>query len=153
MTVNVISKLYYKYIYVCVCVCVCSNLAVVVVVFFAFPDTTPPSFSNTCPKNMVVNTPECSSSALVEWNEPIADDNSGHVIVTYPSIRPSAQLSIGLYYIMYSASDAEGNRANCTFVVQVASKSSKYKWICLQKKLLAFHRVWQLFVYHLLSLQ
>ena len=95
--------------------------------FFPFVDTTPPSFNNACPENMEVYTPECSSSALVGWNEPIADDNSGHVIVTYPSIRPSAQLSIGLYYIMYSASDAEGNRANCTFVVQVASMSSKFK--------------------------
>ena len=94
--------------------------------FFPFADTTPPSFNNSCPENMVVYTPECSSSALVIWNEPIADDNSGHVIVTYPSIRSSAQLGIGLYYIMYSASDAEGNRANYTFMVQVASMSSKY---------------------------
>ncbi|PFX17351.1 Low-density lipoprotein receptor-related protein 6 [Stylophora pistillata] len=83
-------------------------------------DTTPPSFNNTCPKNMMVYTSECSSTALVGWNEPIADDNSGHIIATFPSIRPSAQLSIGLYHILYSASDAEGNRANCTFVVQVA---------------------------------
>ena len=75
----------------------------------------------------MVYTPECSSSALVGWNEPIADDNSGHVIVAFPSIRPAAQLSIGLYYIMYSASEAEGNRANCTFVVQIASMSLKYK--------------------------
>lgn len=86
-------------------------------------DTTPPSFNNTCPKNMMVYTPECSSIALVGWNEPTAHDNSGHVIPTFPSIRPSAQLSIGLYHIMYSASDADGNRANCTFVVQVARKS------------------------------
>ncbi|XP_022803615.1 sushi, von Willebrand factor type A, EGF and pentraxin domain-containing protein 1-like isoform X1 [Stylophora pistillata] len=86
-------------------------------------DTTPPSFNNTCPKDMMVYTPECSSSALVGWIEPIADDNSGHVIVTYPSIRTSAQFRIGLYYITYSASDAEGNRANCTFVVQVTRKS------------------------------
>ena len=140
------------YIYIFICVWVYSNLAVF---FFPFVDTTPPSFTNACPENMVVYTPECSSSALVGWNEPIADDNSGHVIVTYPSIRPSAQLSIGLYYIMYSASDAEGNRANCTFVVQVASMSSKFKWhwLCLQKKLLAFHLVWQMFVYLLLKLQ
>ena len=75
----------------------------------------------------MVYTPECSSSALVGWNEPIADDNSGHVIVAFPSIRPPAQLSIGLFYIMYSASDAEGNRANCTFMVLVASMSLKYK--------------------------
>ena len=73
----------------------------------------------------MVYTPECSSSVLVGWNEPTADDNSGHVIVNHPSIRPLAQLSIGFYFIMYSASDADGNRANCTFMVQVASTSSK----------------------------
>ena len=103
-------------------VCMYLNLTV----FFPFQDTTPPSFNDTCSENMVVYTPECSSSALVGWKEPIADDNSGHVIIAYPSIRPSAQLSIGLYYIMYSASDVEGNRANCTFVVQVASMTLKY---------------------------
>ncbi|XP_066030110.1 low-density lipoprotein receptor-related protein 6 isoform X2 [Pocillopora verrucosa] len=86
-------------------------------------DTTPPSFNNTCPENMVVYTPECSSSAFVGWNEPTADDNSGHVIVNHPSIRPLSQLSIGVYFIIYSASDADGNRANCTFVVKVARKS------------------------------
>ncbi|CAH3155251.1 unnamed protein product [Pocillopora meandrina] len=91
--------------------------------FFLFADTTPPSFNNTCPENMMVYTPECSSSAFVGWNEPAADDNSGHVIVNYPSIRPLAQLSIGVYFIIYSASDADGNRANCTFVVKVARKS------------------------------
>ena len=120
---NFTSPIYiyiYIYLYVCGCIPIWQF-------FFPFVDTTPPSFNNACPENMVVYTPECSSSALVGWNEPIADDNSGHVIVTYPFIRPSAQLSVGLYDIIYSASDAEGNRANCTFVVQVASMSSKFK--------------------------
>ena len=83
---------------------------------------------------MMVYTPECSSSAFVGWNEPTADDNSGHVIVNYPSIRPLAQLSIGVYFIIYSASDADGNRANCTFVVKVASMSSKYVTLTMPLK-------------------
>ena len=105
----------------------CTYICIQIEQFFPFADTTPPSFNNTCPENIVVYTPECSSSALVGWNEPTADDNSGHVIVNYPSIRPLAQLSIGFYFILYSASDADGNRANCTFMVQVGSTSSKYK--------------------------
>ena len=51
----------------------------------------------------------------------MADDNSGHVFVSYPAIRPPAQLNIGLYHVFYSASDSNENRANCTFIVQVAS--------------------------------
>ena len=69
---------------------------------------------------MVFYAPKCSSSAVVTWNEPIAKDNSGHVTISYPAIRPSANLSIGLYNVRYSAADAEGNRANCSFIVQVS---------------------------------
>ena len=42
--------------------------------------------------------------------------------LSYPAVRPPANLSIGLHYVHYSAADAEGNRANCSFVVQVISK-------------------------------
>lgn len=59
---------------------------------------------------------------MVSWNEPIASDNSGHMTLSYPAVRPPANLSIGLHYVHYSAADAEGNRANCSFVVQVISK-------------------------------
>ena len=91
---------------------------------FRFTDNGPPSFSNTCPNNMVFYTAECSSSALVSWNEPSATDNSGHVSISYPAIRPPVNLSIGLYNVLYSAIDSSGNGANCTFIVQVASKLS-----------------------------
>ncbi|KAL9960419.1 hypothetical protein ACROYT_G033874 [Oculina patagonica] len=86
-------------------------------------DNTPPSFNNTCPNNMVFYAPECSFSALVTWNEPVPIDNSGHVSISYPAIRPHVNLSIGLYNVLYSASDSSGNSANCTFIVQVARKS------------------------------
>ena len=74
---------------------------------------------------MVFNTLECSSTALLSWNEPIATDNAGHVYISYPAIRPPVNLSIGFYNVLYSASDSSGNRANCTFIVQVASKLSR----------------------------
>ena len=86
-----------------------------------FADNKLPSF-NTCPRNMVVYVPKCSSNALVNWNEPVATDNSGHVTISYPAVRPPANLSIGLHNIHYSATDDEGNRANCSFIVQVTSK-------------------------------
>ena len=92
--------------------------------FFSFTDETPPSFNDTCPSNMVFYAMECSSRALLAWIEPIAIDNSGHVSISFPGIRPPVNLSIGLYDVMYSAIDRSGNRANCTFIIQViASKS------------------------------
>ncbi|KAL9960408.1 hypothetical protein ACROYT_G033860 [Oculina patagonica] len=86
-------------------------------------DNTPPSFNNTCPNNMVFYAPECSTSALVTWNEPVATDTSGHVWLIYPAIRPPVNLSIGLYNVLYLAIDSSVNQANCTFIVQVAKKS------------------------------
>ena len=71
---------------------------------------------------MVFYAKECSSRALLTWSEPMATDNSGHVSISYPGIRPPVNLSIGLYNIRYSAIDNTGNRANCTFIAQVASK-------------------------------
>lgn len=59
----------------------------------------------------------------------MATDNSGHVSISYPAIRPPVNLSIGLYNVLYSAIDSSGNRANCTFVVKVASKSSRLSFI------------------------
>ena len=91
----------------------------------SFADKTHPSFNITCPNNMVFYTLECSSTALLGWNEPIATDNSGHVSISYPAIRPPVNLSIGLYNVLYSATDGSGNRANCTFIVQVASRFSR----------------------------
>ena len=70
---------------------------------------------------MVVYAPKCSSNAPLLWNDPVATDNSGHVTISYPAVRPPANLSIGLYNVHYSATDDEGNRANCSFIVQVAS--------------------------------
>ena len=53
----------------------------------------------------------------------MATDNSGHVIINHPTLRPPVNLSIGLYSLHYSAKDGEGNIANCTFLVQVSGKS------------------------------
>ena len=91
--------------------------------FSSFTDNTPPSFKDTCPRNMVFYAKECASRALLTWIEPIATDNSGHLSISYPGIRPPVNLSVGLCNETYSAIDSSGNRANCNFIVQVASKS------------------------------
>ncbi|XP_067025508.1 uncharacterized protein [Acropora muricata] len=86
-------------------------------------DKEPPSFNNSCPGNMVIYPRKCSPYAQVVWNEPTATDNSDHVIISYPTVRPPTNLSLGVYSIHYSARDDEGNSANCSFIVQVAKKS------------------------------
>ena len=50
-------------------------------------------------------------------------DNSGQVSISYPPIRPPVNLSIGLHNVLYSATDSNGNQANCSFIVRVTSKS------------------------------
>ena len=74
---------------------------------------------------MVFYATKCSSSALLNWIEPVATDNSGHVSIGYPAIRPPVNLSIGLYNVLYSAIDDNENQASCTFIVQVKSKSTQ----------------------------
>jgi len=73
---------------------------------------------------MVLYAAECSSSALLTWNEPVATDNSGHVSISYPTIRPPVNLSVGLHNLRYSAIDNNENQAFCTFIVLIKSKSS-----------------------------
>ncbi|XP_015761127.1 PREDICTED: uncharacterized protein LOC107340287 [Acropora digitifera] len=86
-------------------------------------DKVPPSFNNSCPGNMVIYLPRCSPYAQVAWNEPTVTDNSDHVIISYPAVRPPTNLTLGLYSIHYSARDDDGNSANCSFIAQVAKKS------------------------------
>ena len=70
---------------------------------------------------MVIYLPRCSPHAQVAWNEPTVTDNSDHVIISYPAVRPPTNLTLGLYSIHYSARDDDGNSANCSFIAQVAS--------------------------------
>ena len=120
-----------------------------IVIWYAllsFADNTPPSFNSTCPNNMVFYVPECSSTALLSWNESAATDNSGHVSISYPAIRPPVNLSIGLYNILYSATDSSGNRANCTFFVQVASKSVRW-WQLFKYIIINYYQNYHYFFY------
>lgn len=71
---------------------------------------------------MVFYTDICEDSAVVSWSDPVATDNSGTTVMTYPPIRPPVNLTIGLFQIFYMATDKSGNTANCSFVVQVTSK-------------------------------
>lgn len=85
-------------------------------------DLSPPTFNGTCPRQMVFYTDRCDDRAVVSWGDPVATDNSGNTVMTYPQIRSPVNLTVGLYEILYTAVDKSGNTANCSFVVQVTSK-------------------------------
>ena len=71
---------------------------------------------------MVFYTDSCKDSAVVSWSDPVATDNSGTTVMTYPLVRSPVNLTVGLHEIFYTATDRSGNTANCSFVVQVTSE-------------------------------
>jgi hypothetical protein len=79
-------------------------------------DTTPPSFQN-CPQNMTVTT--TSDRARVTWTAPTATDNCPPT----PSVSASHQSGwdylLGTTTVVYTATDAKGNRATCSFRITV----------------------------------
>ena len=85
-------------------------------------DFSPPTFNDTCPGNLVFYTGNCEDRVTVSWTDPVATDNSQSMAMTYPAIRPPANLTVDLYKILYTATDKKGNSANCSFAVQVTSK-------------------------------
>ena len=91
-------------------------------------DLSPPTFNDTCPSEMVFYTDSCEDSAGVSWSDPVATDNSGITVMTYPSVRAPVNLTVGLYGISYTATDKSGNTANCSFVVQVTSEYFIQHW-------------------------
>ena len=97
-------------------------ILIIVVVVFLNADLSAPTFNHTCPSGMVFYTGTCDNSAAVSWRDPKATDNSGTIVMTYPVIQAPVNLTIGLYEILYTATDMSGNTANCSFIVQVTSK-------------------------------
>ncbi|XP_022082302.1 mucin-2-like isoform X2 [Acanthaster planci] len=81
-------------------------------------DTTDPVFTN-CPDNIVsyVNGP--GSTASVEWSVPTATDNSGVPPTVTGSLAPPVNLGVGSTTASYTATDAAGNQATCTFSVSI----------------------------------
>src|SRR5664279_1825840 len=86
-------------------------------------DNTPPAFAG-CPSNMTVftgaNATTCNAPAT--WTAPTATDNCGTPTVTVNHASGSI-FSIGTTTVTYTAMDAAGNTATCTFVVTVVDNT------------------------------
>ena len=83
------------------------------------PETTVPVFSN-CPGNMTVNVDVDICGANVIYSTPVATDCNGPVGVTLISGPASGtQFPVGTSTILFRATDACGNTADCSFNITV----------------------------------
>ncbi|XP_033115967.1 uncharacterized protein LOC117115806 [Anneissia japonica] len=77
-----------------------------------------PLFIN-CPVNIETNTIPSLSYANVTWHEPTAIDNSGRVNVVQ-SAYPGNIFGVGTHTVNYTATDVDGNVAECLFTISVS---------------------------------
>ena len=80
-----------------------------------FADSIKPVFAR-CPENIVLNT--LDSCAKATWTAPTATDNCSNPTVT-ASHQPRTCFNVGITKVIYTAKDAKGNTATCTFNVTV----------------------------------
>ncbi|XP_078342994.1 LOW QUALITY PROTEIN: sushi repeat-containing protein SRPX2-like [Oculina patagonica] len=87
---------------------------------FQCQDILPPTFGATCPASLLIVYAERGLfSALVNWTEPVATDNSGFQPVVTSNYQPLQRLSQGTHVITYTAVDQSGNKATCSFAIEV----------------------------------
>ena len=87
---------------------------------FFFADSEPPSFAVPCPPSpLVVYAERDKFTALVNWTEPVAFDNSGVAPTMTSNYQSPKRFSQGVHVINYTAVDQAGNKARCTFQVNV----------------------------------
>ncbi|XP_038068995.1 mucin-17-like isoform X23 [Patiria miniata] len=79
-------------------------------------DKTAPVISN-CPGNILLP----FASTLASWTEPTATDNSGEPPSVTKTHEPGTEFSDGNTTVAYTFTDAAGNQANCSFVVNVVA--------------------------------
>ena len=84
---------------------------------FFYTDNEDPIILN-MPANITQDTDGGSATAVVNWVEPHATDNSGSQSLT-SSHSPGSSFSIGVTPVEYSALDPSGNLAVSTFVIDI----------------------------------
>ena len=100
---------------------VCSWRAILFISHIIFPtDNEKPVFDQ-CPGDQDVTTDIGYPTAVVNWTQPTATDNSG--IQTLTSTHKSGEnFTIGNNTVTYTATDDAGNTETCTFFVIVSGK-------------------------------
>lgn len=80
-------------------------------------DNTPPTLNN-CPGDTVVHVPNGVSNASVNWIPPTANDNCPGVALS-STHNPGDTFPVGITIVTYTATDAAGNTATCSFSIEV----------------------------------
>ena len=92
--------------------------------FVHIADILPPTFSATCPLSpLVVYAERGLFSAEVNWIEPTATDNSGVLLTMSSNHKPLERFKQGTHVITYTTADQSGNKATCTFTIDVRGKN------------------------------
>ena len=85
----------------------------------AVADTTPPVI-NDCPTTLSFVVPFGTPSRTVIWEEPTATDDSGAMpTLIARSHQPGDSFPVGTTQVVYTFTDASGNRAMCSFSITV----------------------------------
>ena len=72
-----------------------------------------------CPTNITQETDPGKPTAAVEWEEPLATDNSGDAVNVVCNHVSGAQFNIGHTEVVCQAVDSSGNKAECQFNVTI----------------------------------
>ncbi|GIV31517.1 MAG: hypothetical protein KatS3mg029_0868 [Saprospiraceae bacterium] len=80
-------------------------------------DVEPPTL-DACPVDIVQNNDPGGCNASVKWTEPTADDNCPGVTLS-STHTPGSPIAVGTVTVTYTATDASGNTATCSFQVTV----------------------------------
>jgi HYR domain/Secretion system C-terminal sorting domain/Domain of unknown function DUF11 len=83
-------------------------------------DNTPPVFTN-CPTN--INLTTSSTSAVATWTVPSVNDNCSNPSIT-STANSGSNFPLGSTNVMYTATDAKGNKSNCIFNITVSQNGN-----------------------------
>ena len=72
-----------------------------------------------CVEDFVKQTDDCLATAKVAWTTPNATDNSGNVSNVICNPRQGSEFPIGYTMVTCETFDGSGNKAMCTFYVNV----------------------------------
>ena len=92
------------------------------ITFTPFPDNEPPALY--CPANIEVEKETTTPTKKVYWPMPTYFDNTNTPVTLFTEAVNGSDFSTGEHKITYKATDQAGNKAECTFVVIISSKSA-----------------------------
>ena len=110
-----------------VCSVLVNNVAVVAGSNPCDTDTEAPKFSN-CPSNISLTT--TSTNAIATWTAPTATDNCMVTLSVSSNFNSGFAFPIGTTNVVYTATDAKGNKGTCSFDVSVTQQQPTGGDIC-----------------------